>query len=86
MTIKGENNIVYDYYDGRVFKIDKETGGLSCPTGVFIFVDTRNRKSFIMRKEYVAVDDNGKEIKCLCKTTHQAVGKSSFGGFGFEFL
>ena len=84
MTIKGENDVVYDYYDGPVFKIGKETGDLSFSTGVFIFVDTRNRKAFIMRNEYVAVDDNGKEFKCLCKTTHQAVGKSSFGGFGFE--
>lgn len=54
--------------------------------GSRFFADTRDRKAFIMRKEYVATDDNGKEIKCVCKTTHQDPKKSSFGGFGFEIL
>jgi len=71
MTIKGENDISYECR-----QID----------GTHFSVDTRNRKAFIMRKQYEMRYLPDASLLMTCATTHQDPKKSSFGGFGFEVL
>ena len=70
MTIKGENDISYECH-----QID----------GTHFAVDTRNRKAFIMRKQYELCSSDV-IFTVACVTTFQNPKKSSFGGFGFEVV